>query len=178
MARVRRRLVLALVTAVAASALAAGAVARTPLPASPQGTGKEPTAGGGVVAGTPFRARSAFAFQDGFGDINIFLLPRASTCHTVSEQDVPYIWVYVLTAGRRLPVAKPVKPGTGERLLANFTTKTGRYTVGDRVSLTLTRIDPGKNGVWHGTLKVPARTVSGQRVSYDGTFAARWCGQR
>ncbi|MGZ4355040.1 MAG: hypothetical protein ACXVZ4_16020, partial [Gaiellaceae bacterium] len=60
--------------AVAAAVLASGAGAKTPLPAKPQGSGNEPTAGGGVMPGAPFTARYALAVLDiSFDQIEIFL---------------------------------------------------------------------------------------------------------
>ena|SRR5581483_10100210 len=158
-----------------AAVVAAAAAARTPLPARAQGTGTQPTSGGGSVAGAPFRVRSAYAFQDGYGDINVFLMSKKSSCHAATEEDVPYVWVYLYTAGHPLPVGKAVSAGS---VLVNFTTKTGRFAVRKGVSLLLSRVDASSKGVWHGTLKVAKQRVSGSSVAYQGSFAARWCGQR
>jgi hypothetical protein len=53
-----RRLLL-LVSLALAAALPAAAHAKTPLPTKAQGSGNEPTAGGGVMPGKPFTARYA-----------------------------------------------------------------------------------------------------------------------
>ncbi len=68
-------------------------------------------------------------------------MARKTSCRTVTEQDVPYVWVYLYTNGKSLPVGKPVRLSGAGRVVAIFTHKTGRIMVRSGVSLEITRID-------------------------------------
>src|SRR5262249_38064827 len=84
--RMTRRTLAALIAICAGVALPA-AWAKTPLPSKPQGSGTEPTAGGGTIAGKPFRAVSAIAQYDvPGGDIYIYVFAKRVThpCRIVS----------------------------------------------------------------------------------------------
>jgi len=172
---VKRAAVLA--AAVAALVLAA-AQAKTPLPAKPQGNGKEPTAGGGVVSGAPFRARSAIAQYDSSGDIYIYIFNKKVGCRLISYADAPHVWVWIHTNGTPLDVGRPMRTsGTTRFVQVNFVLSDHYIAVQPGVRLTFTRIDTGKSGVWHGRLNVAKQTFKGRAYSYNGTFAARWCGK-
>jgi len=159
----------------ALSAATAGS-ARTPLPATPQGSGTTPTAGTGSLGDRNFSAATAIAFTDGYGDINVFLFERPHPCDVVSFDDAPYIWVYIHTEGTRLPVGTAVTPGKKDRLLVSVPANKKYVNLNTGVKLTLTRIDTSANGLWHGRLQVATQAPDGLSYRYDGTFAARWCG--
>jgi hypothetical protein len=44
-------------------------------------------------------------------------------------------------------------------------------------SITLTRVDPGRNGKWHASLIVKRQRFKGHVFSHSGTFSALWCGK-
>jgi hypothetical protein len=163
--------------AVVTGVLAASALARTPLPSKAQGSGAEPTAGGGIVAGAPFAARSAIARYDtASGDIYVYLFKRQAGCHLVSFSDAPYVWVWIHTEGTPLDVGRPMRTsGTTRFAQVNFVLADHYVAVQPGVRLTFTRVDPAKGSLWHGRLVVARTTYKGKVFSYNGTFAARWC---
>ena len=161
----------------AAGLVVASALAKTPLPTKPQGAGKEPTAGGGVVAGVPFRAVSAIAQYDASGDLYVYLFKKRTGCHLVSFSDAPYVWVWIHTEGTPLDVARPMRTsGTSRFVQVNFVLSDHYIAVQPGVRLTFTHIAPAKGTLWHGRLVVAKTTNKGKLFSYNGTFAARWCG--
>jgi hypothetical protein len=167
------------VIVVAAALFAAGASGRTPLPPKPLGSGTEPTAGGGVFGGKPFRARFAFAQYDSAGaDLYLYLFPRrVAACRPVAYDDAPYVWVIVHTEGSRLRVGTPSASNGRDIVQVNFTFKDHYVSVTPGVTLVFTRVDPARNSLWHGRLTVKKLTYNGLPYSYAGTFAARWCGK-
>ena len=168
----------ATLVAVAAAAAARAAVT---LPAEPVGNGREPTAAHAVVLGRDVRIRSALVWYDGFGDVSLLLSPAPATCASVSSRRTgTYVLAWLHSTGRRLRTGTPVTGKGPLRVVVNFATRGGAKTASldDRVQLRLTRIDTRTNGVWHGTLQVPARQIDGSRFAFSGTFAARWCGKR
>jgi hypothetical protein len=169
----------ALVLVVAAAGLATSAAfAKTPLPQHAQGAGKEPTAGGGVIGSAPFAARSALVQYDKTsGDVYIYVFKKPTTCHVVSFSDTPYVWVWIHTEGTPLDVGRAMRTsGTSRFVQVNFVLAGHYVAVQPGVRLTLSRVDTAKGGVWHGHLTVAKTRQSGKTFSYDGTFAARWCG--
>jgi hypothetical protein len=66
--------------------------------------------------------------------------------------------------------------GTTRFVQVNFVLWGHYIAVQPGVGLFLTRIDTRKGGVWHGGVRVAKQTIKGRTYSYDGTFAARWCG--
>ena len=166
-----------LVVAVA-GVVVASALAKTPLPSKAQGTGKEPTAGGGVVASVPFPARSAIAQYDtSSGDLYVYLFKKKAGCHLVSFSDAPYVWAWIHTEGTPLDVGRPMRTsGTSRFVQVNFVLHDHYIAVQPGVRLTFTHIDPAKGSLWHGRLIVAKTTNKGKLYSYNGTFAARWCG--
>ena len=158
-----------------AAALAAGAFA-TPLPPKPRGSGAEPTAGSGVMRGVPVRPRYAIVESESSGgDLYLYLSPKRLNCGTVSYDQAPYVWVIVHTSAAP-PVGKPTTTKGEDIVQVNFTFKDHYVSVTPGVTLVFTRIDPTKNGVWHGRLTVKTLMQQGHAYSYVGTFAARWCG--
>ena len=170
----------AAVLAVAFSAFALPAAqAKTPLPAKPQGAGSEPTAGGGVINGASFHARSAIVQVDSAtGDVFVYVFSKKVGCRVISYSDAPYVWLWIHTNGTPLDVGKPLRTnGTVRFVQVNFVLSDHYIAVQPGVRLTFTRIDTRKSGVWHGRLTVGKQTVKGRAFSYGGTFAARWCGK-
>lgn len=164
---------------VGALVLVVGAAAKTPLPAKPQGAGREPTAGGGVIGGVPIRPRYAVVeYGVPGGDLYLSLSPKPVGCGLVSSNQAPYLWVIVHTDGAPPRVNKPsLSLSNGRDIVqVNFTFKDHYVGVTPGVTLVFTRVDPSKKGVWHGRLAVKKVSYEGRAYSYAGTFAARWCG--
>lgn len=175
----RLRVLPALIAATAVLVAVPSAWPKTPLPAKPQGSGGEPTAGGGTIGGKPFHAVSAIAQYDvPGGDIYLYIFskPISSACQLVSYADAPYIWVWLHTQGTPPIIGSPWKSNGREFVQVNFVLQGHYVAVQPGVHLVLTRIDPHPNGVWHGQLTVKA-VLNGKAYAYAGTFAARWCGK-
>lgn len=172
----KRAAVLALV---AAAVLAAGAAAKTPLPAKPEGAGAEPTAGGGVMSGAPIRPRYAVIEYDALGnDLYLYLSPEPVACSGMLGYDrAPFVWVIVHTEGTPPRVGKPSLSNGRDIVQVNFTFKDHYVSATPGVTLVFTRIDPKRSSVWHGRLTVKKLSYQGHPYSYSGTFAARWCGK-
>jgi hypothetical protein len=171
----RRMMVFALV---GAALIAAAAAAKTPLPPKPVGSGHEPTAGGGVMAGVPIRPRYALAEYDSAGeDIYLYLSPRRIKCGVLSYEQAPYVWVILHTEGTPPRVGKPSLSNGRDIVQVNFTFKDHYVSATPGVILVFTRISAARNSVWHGSLAVKKLSHDGRAYSYKGTFAARWCGK-
>src|SRR5262245_48429608 len=158
----------ALVLAAAVATLAASAaLAKTPLPQHAQGTGKQPTAGGGVVGGAPFAARSALAQYDSrSGDVYVYIFKKQVGCHFVSFSDAPYVWVWIHTEGTPLDVGRQMRTsGTSRFVQVNFVLANHYIAVQPGVRLTISRLDPARGGVWHGRLTVAKTKQSGKTFS-------------
>lgn len=168
---------LMLLCLIAAALALPTALARTPLPPRPQGAGKEPTARGGIVGGKRFRARSALAQYDASGDIYLYLFQKRVRCRLVTYADAPYIWVWVHTEGTPPVVGKPSLSNGRDFVQVNFVLKGHYVAIQPGVRLVFTRVDPRRNGVWHGRLAVKRTRLKGRVYAYAGTFAARWCGR-
>lgn len=171
----RRTVILVVVVA---GVVVASALGKTPLPSKAQGTGEQPTAGGGVVASVPFTARSALVQYDkASGDVYVYLFKKKAGCHLVSFSDAPYVWVWIHTEGTPLDVGRPMRTsGTSRFVQVNFVLHDRYIAVQPGVRLTFTRVDPARRSLWHGRLTVARKTNKGKVFSYSGTFAARWCG--
>ena len=172
-----RRALPALVASALVLALPA-AWAKTPLPIAPQGSGRDPTAGGGTIAGKPFRAVSAIAQYDvPGGDVYIYILGKrvSDPCRLVTYDDAPYVWIWLHTEGTRPVVGKPSRSNGRDVVQVNFVLEGHYVAVQPGVRLVLTRVDPRRNGVWHGRLTVKTASLDGRTYAYAGTFAARWC---
>ena len=87
------------------------------------------------------------------------------------------MWVWIHTEGTPLDVGKAMRTsGTSRFVQVNFVLAGHYIAVQPGVRLTLSRVDTAKGGVWHGHLTVAKTRQSGKTFSYNGTFAARWCG--
>jgi hypothetical protein len=51
------------------------------------------------------------------------------------------------------------------------------FSIQPGASVTFTRVDAAKGGVWHGTVTVKQQHFQGHLFSYSGTFSAAWCGK-
>jgi len=175
-----RRVGLLVLLAVAAALLSSAAVAKTPLPLKQEGTGSEPTAGGGVMVGESFRARYAVALLDvSFDQLMVYLFPKRVSCPDVLFADPPFVAVTVDTNGAPLIVGRPSLQNGHAFVQVDFhpTAGTKYFAIQPGVSVTFTRADPAHNGLWHGSLTVKRQHFEGHVFSYAGTFAARWCGK-
>ena len=173
-----RLLSVALVVAAAIAAPAASS--KTPLPAKPEGTGSEPTAGGGVMAGKPFAPHAALALLDvSFDQLEIYLLPKATACNQVLFVQPPYIEVTVDTNGAPIRVGSPSVQNGVAFVQVDFHPRgiNKFFSIQPGASVTFTRVDPAKGSDWHGTVTVKKQHFQGHLFSYSGTFAAAWCGK-
>jgi hypothetical protein len=66
--------------------------------------------------------------------------------------------------------------GTARFVQVNFVLPQHYVGVQPGVRLTLTHVDPARGSTWHGRLVVARAAQGGKAYSYNGTFAARWCG--
>jgi hypothetical protein len=175
-----RPLRLFLVLAVAAAVIAPTAGAKTPIPTKAEGSGSEPTAGGGVMPGKAFTARDAVALLDtSFDEVEIYIFPKHVACSDVLYTQPPYIDVTVDTHGSPLLIGRPSLQNGVAFVQVNFHPATGSkyFAIQPGASITFTHVDPARNGVWHGSLTVKRQHFEGHVFSYTGTFAARWCGK-
>jgi hypothetical protein len=170
----------AVTAAVLALALAAGAgAAKTPYPPPTGGSGAEPTGGAGIGAGVAFHPRFALATYEPIGGHYVLYLTRTPVpCTRTYLAKPPYLTVSVVT-GSPLVVGKPsLQRGAADFVQVDFfVSPTHYYAVQPGVKLVLTRVDASPNGVWHGTVAVPTTRFEGKTFSFEGTFAARWCGR-
>lgn len=166
--------------AVAAALLAPAAGAKTPIPTKAEGSGSEPTAGGGVMPGKPFTAHYAVALLDiSFDQVEIYLFPKHVACSDVLFAKPPYVVVNVDTHGAPMLVGRPSLQNGVAFIQVDFHPATGNkyFAIQPGASVTFTRIDPAHNGMWHGSLTVKKQKFEGHTFSYSGTFAATWCGK-
>jgi hypothetical protein len=158
-----------------------------PYPAQHQGSGREPTAGSGVFAGTRFVPRSALTdYEVGLsccpdktvGNVNVFLFERPGvTCRSLEAAKSKRFFSYTVeTDGEGLPVARVVPSGLFQQASFNIVGLTTGFQPG--VSITFSRIDTAAGGVWHGRIKVPRQTYNHKTYAFTGTFAAHWCGTK
>jgi hypothetical protein len=175
-----RKLGLLAALVVVAALLPASASAKTPLPKKPEGAGREPTAGGGVFAGAPFRARYALALLDiSFDQVEIYVFPKRVPCSDALLANPPYLDVTVDTSGSPILIGRPSLQNGVAFIQANFHPATGNkyFAIQPGASITFTRVDTSRNGVWHGRITVRRQRLEGRLFSYKGTFAAHWCGR-
>ena len=169
-----------LATALLALAFAAAAnAAKTPYPPPTGGAGAEPTGGDGVGAGVAFHPRYALATYEPIGGHYVlYLTQKPVPCTRAYLAKPPYLTVSIVT-GSPLVVGKPsLQRGSTDFVQVDFfVSPTHYYAVQPGVKLVLTRVDAAPSAVWHGTVAVPTTHFEGKTFSFDGTFAARWCGR-
>ena len=156
------------------------ASAATPIPTKAQGGGSEGTTGGGIMLGKPFTAKYADLVLDiSFDQLQLYLFPKHVACSDVLYTQPPYVVVNVDTAGKAVVVGHPSLANGVAFVQVDFHPATGTkyYAIQPGASVTFTRVDPAKNGIWHGKLSVKKQQDEGHTFAYDGTFAAHWCGK-
>jgi hypothetical protein len=167
-------------TAALALALAASAAAaKTPYPPPTGGAGAEPTGGAGVGAGVAFHPRFALATYEPIGGNYVLYLTQTPVqCTRTYLAKPPYLTVSVVT-GSPLVVGRPsLQRGDNDFVQVDFyVSATHYYAVQPGVKLVLTRVGSVPGSVWHGSVAVPTTHFEGKTFSFDGTFAARWCGR-
>jgi hypothetical protein len=169
-----------LATLVVAALVSPAALAKTPIPAKPEGTGSEPTAGGGLMPGGTFIARFAVALLDvSFDQLRIYLFPKRVACNDILFADLPYVQVTVDTQGSPLIIGHPSLQNGRAFVQVDFhpASMNKYFAIQPGASITFTRVDPGRNGKWHGSLIVKRQRFEGHVFSYSGTFSALWCGK-
>ena len=175
-----RTIRLLVLLAVAAALLSTAANAKTPLPTKQEGTGSEPTAGGGVMPGKSFSAHYALALLDiSFDQVEIYLFPKRVACNDVAFTSPPFVVVTVDTHGTPLLIGRPSLQNGQAFVQVDFHPATGSkyFAIQPGASITFTRVDPTPNGLWHGSVTVKRQRFEGHVFSYSGTFSARWCGK-
>jgi hypothetical protein len=166
--------------ALATGTLAAAALASTPIPTSPEGSGSEPTAGGGSMYGQTFTARYAIAQLDiDFNQLQIYIFQKPVACNEVFFAAPPYVAVTVDTAGKPIIIGHPSLQNGVSFVQVDFHPAHHEkyYAIQPGASITFTKVDPSKNGIWHGKLSVKKQPFAGGTFAYSGTFAAHWCGK-
>jgi hypothetical protein len=158
-----------------------------PYPAQRQGSGREPTAGGGIFAGTRFVPRSALSdYEIGLsccpdktvGNVNVYVFERPGvTCRSLEAAKSNRFFSYTVeTDGKKLPVASVTPTGFFQQASFNVVGLTTGFQPG--VTIVFTRIDTSAGGVWHGRIKVPRQPYNHKVFAFTGTFAAHWCGTK
>ena len=168
------------VLVVAMSIVSPAALAKTPLPTAAEGNGNEPTAGGGVMPGKAFSAHYALALLDiSFNQLEVYLFPKRVACSDVLFSNPPFVQVTVDTNGAPLLVGHPSLSNGQAFVQVDFhpSTVNKYFAIQPGASITFSRVDPTRTGVWHGSLTVKAQRFEGHQFSYNGTFAAVWCGK-
>jgi hypothetical protein len=172
-----KHLVVVAAAAVGACLLVTSAAAKTPYPPRAGGSGAEPTGGSGTGAGVSFKPRFALATYDGSNYV-LYLTSQQLACKDTLLAKPPYLTVTVVTGSPLIVCAPTVNRGTQSFVQVDFfVAPIHYYTIQPKVRLVLTRIDPTRNGVWHGRLTVPLTRFEGKAFVFDGTFSARWCGR-
>ena len=169
-----------LLVAVAAALLAPAALAKTPLPTKAQGSGNEPTAGGGVMPGKPFAAHYAIVQLDiTFDQLEVFLFPKKVACNETAFTLPPYIEATVETQGAPILVGKPSLQNGSAFVQVDFhpARSSKYYAIQPGASITFTHVDPKIGSMWHGSVTVKKQQFEKHTFAYSGTFAALWCGK-
>jgi len=158
-----------------------------PYPAQRQGSGREPTAGSCIFAGTRFVPGSALSdYEIGLsccpaktvGNVNVFLFERRGvTCRLLDVAKSKRFFSYTVeTDGKKLPVARVTPTGLFQQASFNVVGLTTGFQPG--VSIVFTRIETSAGSVWHGRINVPRQTYNHKTYAFTGTFAAHWCGTK
>jgi hypothetical protein len=179
-----RRVSVLLVALVLTTAVARASVAGT-FPHIKLGSGKEPTSGGGVLAGYPYITRSAVvAWNEHFDTLTLYLIRgdrvTCATLKRVITKPGHLIQVYVTNQPHVSVNQQVIDPQVAFLTIfkdPNIPTQVAGLKNGARLMFTRVNTYPG--GVWHGIFKVPQRLYGDGKVyGYSGTFAARWCDVR
>ena len=87
--------------------------------------------------------------------------------------------VTVDTNGSPLIVGHPSLQNGQAFVQVDFHPATGSkyFAIQPGASITFTCVDPARNSAWHGSLTVERQHFEGHLFSYNGTFAAVWCGK-
>jgi hypothetical protein len=171
----------------AAVLLGAAALALGPYPAQHEGAGKEPTAGGGVFAGSAYVARSALVrYEIGasccpskkIGDVNVYVFEQAGiACKGLDDARAKRNFSYTVESnGRKVPVGKAPPASWFQQASFNAKGVTTGFQPG--ASILFTRIDTAPNALWHGRIELRRVSYDGKTYAWAGTFAARWCGTK
>lgn len=155
-------------------------------PPQRQGSGNEPTAGGGVIARAPFHARSALIVEDDLPpgylryQLTLHLFPKRVNCAGIGTATTlnghSRLIYFELRRHGPVPVGKPVGSSQPQTTGAIFINGRDGQETFSGISLVFTRVDTSRGGVWHGKISVQRQYIVGPSDAYHGTFAATWCG--
>ena len=132
------------------------------------------------MPGKSFSAHYAVALLDiTFDQLELYLFAKPLACSDVAFAVPPFVDVIVDTSGTPLLVGRPSLQNRRAFVQVDFHPATGNkyFAIQPGASITFTKVDSTRNGIWHGSLSVKRQTSEGHVFSYDGTFAAHWCGE-
>jgi hypothetical protein len=169
---------LALVAAVL-TATASAAPPPAPFPKQRGGRGHEETAGTGLFADAPYRARSAIIRWDGhIKSLDLYLFRRrvdsCSGFKRAATEPGRLLQIAIARQAIRLPLLVPMRDALAE-FVAHRRTPPPSIVPVRRAVLIFTRIDTTRGASWRGRIEVKRSRIEGRTYAYSGTFAARWC---
>jgi hypothetical protein len=177
-----RKILFALLALLLVGAAPAHATIESKFPRVRIGIGDEPTAGGGVIAGDNFVARSAvIVWNSKWNNLRLYIFPRTGvTCSKLirAVQKPGHVIQVFVTNQRHVAVEQPVTDPQVGFMTIFRNPKIPMHISGLKhgASLEFSRVDSYPGGVWHGTFKVPQRIYgNGRLYGYNGTFAAKFC---
>jgi len=170
-----------LVVMLAAAAPAAARVERA-FPRERVGASLVVTAGGGVVAGHPYRTRSAvIVWSRKWNTLTLYLFRRRNlNCRRlVRAVQVPGHLIQVhVTNKPRIRVGRPVAHPEVAFVTVYRDPSKPEHVAGLQhgAKLIFDRVDSYPRGIWRGRFSLPTRIYGdGMIYGYRGTFAARFC---
>ena len=179
----KRRVVPAvlIVILLAAAAPAAARIERA-FPRERLGSSLAVTAGGGVVAGHSYRARSALiVWSRKWNTLTLYLFRRRKVnCRRLLRAiQVPGHLIQVHVTNRpRVRVGRPMAHAEVAFVTVYRDPSKPEHVAGLRhgAKLTFQRVDSYPHGIWRGRFSLPTRVYGdGMIYGYRGTFAARFC---
>lgn len=172
----------ALVVILLVAAAPAAARIERAFPRERLGTSLVVTAGGGVVAGHPYRTRSAVVvWSRKWNTLTLYLFRRRKVnCRRLLRAvQVPGHLIQVHVTNRpRVRVGRPMAHPEVAFVTVYRDRSKPEHVAGLQhgAKLTFERVDSYPRGVWRGRFTLPTRVYGdGKIYGYRGTFAARFC---
>jgi hypothetical protein len=172
----------ALVVILLVAAAPAAARIERAFPRERLGTSLVVTAGGGVVAGHPYRTRSAVVvWSRKWNTLTLYLFRRRKVnCRRLLRAvQVPGHLIQVHVASRpRVRVGRPTAHPQVAFVTVYRDPSRPEHVAGLQhgAKLIFGRVDTYPRGIWRGRFSLPTRVYGdGKIYGYRGTFAARFC---